>query len=54
LAQVIRSEAVIAAIRKELRRRTTHNANASDIRRLLDSTILRPECLDERKPSPRN
>lgn len=45
LAEVLVSEPVADEIRKELRRRTGHNASAADIVRLLRETVLRPECL---------
>jgi len=46
LADVLLSETVADEIRKELRRRTGHNADASEIVRLLKETVLKPDCLD--------
>ncbi len=43
--QVISSDAVVDAIRKELKRQTSHTLEADEVRRLLKETILRPECL---------
>jgi hypothetical protein len=45
LAEVLISEPVVDEIRKELRRRTGHNASAIELARLLRETVLRPECL---------
>jgi hypothetical protein len=45
LADVLASEVVADAIRKELRRRTGQNVEAKEIIRLLTETVLRPECL---------
>jgi predicted type IV restriction endonuclease len=45
LAEVLTSEPVADQIRKELRRRTGHNASAADLVRLLRETVLKPECL---------
>lgn len=44
LAQVISSEVVVDAIRRELKRQTGHNAEAEEIARVLKETILRAEC----------
>lgn len=46
LAGVLTSRAVTEAIRKELRRTTKQNVEASEIGRLLRETVIRPECLD--------
>ncbi len=45
LANVILSGAVIEEIRKELRRRTGHNAEPSEISRILRDQVLRPESV---------
>ncbi|MEU8252121.1 hypothetical protein [Nonomuraea sp. NPDC048916] len=45
LAQVLLSDVVADAIRKELRRQTNHNADASEIHRILRDEVLRPETL---------
>lgn len=45
LTQVLLSDSVANAIRKELRRQTGHNVNEEEIRRLLRETVIRPECL---------
>lgn len=46
LADAVCSEAVVTAIRKELRRRTDHRVEEEEILRLLRETVLRVECLD--------
>ncbi|WP_433497305.1 hypothetical protein ACQP1K_20415 [Sphaerimonospora sp. CA-214678] len=43
LAQVVTSETVLEAIRKEVRRQTSHNADVKDLARILRSEVLRPE-----------
>jgi len=45
LAKVLCSENVVTAIRKELRRSTGQSVTDTEIIRLLDATVLRPECL---------
>src|SRR6266540_7387701 len=45
LAEVLISEAVVEEVRKELRRRTGHNVDQAELVRLLQETVLRPECL---------
>jgi hypothetical protein len=45
LGIAIVSDPVIEQIRKELRRLTGHNIEASQLRDLLVSSVLRPECL---------
>jgi hypothetical protein len=45
LADVLASEVVADAIRKELRRRTGQNVEVNEIVRLLTETVVRPECL---------
>ncbi|MCL5943183.1 MAG: type I restriction enzyme HsdR N-terminal domain-containing protein [Actinobacteria bacterium] len=47
LANVLRSEKVVDAIRRELWRQTGHRATAEAIVDLLEQTVLRPECLGE-------
>ena len=46
LASVITSPAVTEAIRKELKRTTGQKVEAADVKRLLQETVVRPECLD--------
>jgi hypothetical protein len=45
LAEVLISETVVEEVRKELRRRTGHNVDPDELARLLQATVLRPECL---------
>ena len=45
LAKVLCSNNVITAIRKELRRTTGQSVTDAEIVRLIDETVLRPECL---------
>ncbi len=45
LANVLRSERVVDAVRKELWRETGHRATGDEIVDLLERTVLRPECL---------
>jgi len=45
LAQVLLSDVVVDAMRKEIRRQTSHNADVSEIRRILRGDVLRPETL---------
>lgn len=45
LGTVLTSDAVLDQVRKELRRQTGHSAEAKEIRDLLVSSVLRPECL---------
>ncbi len=47
LAQVICSEPVADAIRKELRRKTGQTVENADVIRLLNETIMRPECFEK-------
>lgn len=49
LGEVLRSPAVIDSIRKELRRRTGHRLDAAEVSRLLEETVLRPECLGQKQ-----
>jgi len=46
LANVITSDAVVEAVRKELRRQTSHRAETNDVRALLRETVIRPECFE--------
>jgi len=45
LAKILRSDSVIDAIRKELRRASNQNVTAAEITQLLTDTVLKPECL---------
>lgn len=45
LAQVLASDAVVDAVRKELRRQTGYNADSAEIHRVLRAEVLRPEAL---------
>ncbi|MFB4283443.1 hypothetical protein ACBJ59_49635 [Nonomuraea sp. MTCD27] len=45
LAQVLLSDVVTDAVRKELRRQTNHNADVGEIHRILRNEVLRPETL---------
>ena len=45
LGKVLRSEAVVGAIRKELWRQTGHRLEPNEVLALLQDTVLRPECL---------
>ena len=45
LANVLVSDPVIEAARKELRRTTNQRVETDDIKRLLRETVIRPECL---------
>jgi Type I restriction enzyme R protein N terminus (HSDR_N) len=45
LAAVLLSDALVDELRKELRRRTGHNAEPKELRRLLSETVIRPEAL---------
>lgn len=47
LTATILSDAVVDAIRKELRRTTGHKIEADEISALLKETIIRPECFDK-------
>jgi len=47
LAKVLCAEPVVSAIRKELRRKTSHKVEAAEIVRLLKETVFRPECLEK-------
>jgi hypothetical protein len=45
LGTVITSDAVVEQVRKELRRQTGHQMESGELRELLVSSVLRPECL---------
>lgn len=45
LGAVVTSDIVIEQVRKELRRQTGHNMETAELRELLVSSILKPECL---------
>lgn len=45
LASVLLSETVLEAVRKELRRQTSYNCDADEIRRSLESEVLRAEIV---------
>ena len=45
LGAVVTSDTIIDQIRKELRRQTGHNVDSDELRDLLRSRVLRPECL---------
>jgi predicted type IV restriction endonuclease len=45
LGSAILSEPVVTAIRKELRRATGHNVEATELVKLLKNTVMRAECL---------
>jgi predicted type IV restriction endonuclease len=45
LARVLCSENVVTAIRKELKRTTGQSVTDSEILRLLNTTVVRPECI---------
>jgi predicted type IV restriction endonuclease len=49
LASVLRSPSVVDTIRKELKRKTGLAVANSDVIKLLNETILRPECLETEK-----
>lgn len=47
LAETILSDAVVDAVRKELKRTTGHKIEASEINSLLRQTLIRAECFDK-------
>lgn len=49
LAAVLLSAPVVGAVRKELKRQTGQGVESAEIRRLLQSTVVRTECLDASK-----
>lgn len=46
LAQILSSEAVANAVRKELYRATRHTIENAEVTRLLRETVIRPECFE--------
>ncbi|HEU4713657.1 MAG TPA: hypothetical protein VFS76_18975 [Pyrinomonadaceae bacterium] len=46
LAKVLTSDNVVTAIRKELKRATGQSVTEPEVVKLLNATVLRPECLD--------
>jgi len=48
LARVLCSENVVTAIRKELKRTTGQSVTDPEVVRLLNATVLRPECLNNK------
>jgi predicted type IV restriction endonuclease len=48
LAKVLCSENVVTAIRKELKRTTGQSVTDPEVVRLLNATVLRPECLNNK------
>lgn len=46
LARVLTSDNVVTAIRKELKRATGQTVTEPEVVKLLNATVLRPECLD--------
>jgi len=47
LASILTSEAVVAAVAKELRRQTSHSADVTEVMKLLKETVIRPECFEK-------
>ena len=47
LAEVLVSESVISAVRKELKRKTGHRTESAEISRLLRETVIRDECFKD-------
>lgn len=45
LARIVCSDAVVEAVRKELRRQSGHNVDSAEIAKLLRETVVRPEAL---------
>jgi hypothetical protein len=45
LAQILCSDVILEAMRKEVRRTTGHKAEIAEIRDLLKNSVVRPECL---------
>src|ERR1043165_4768886 len=48
MAKVLCSETVVTAIRKELKRTTGQSVTDSEVVKLLNTTVLRPECLNSK------
>lgn len=47
LAQIVLSEAVVAAVTKELRRQTGYGTSTGEIAELLKTTVIRPDCFEK-------
>lgn len=47
LARIVLSEAVVEAVRKELRRQSGHSVDSVEIAKLLRDTVVRPEALKD-------
>jgi predicted type IV restriction endonuclease len=47
LAKILRSESVLEEIRRELWRQTHQRLESEELLRLLEETVLRPECLEK-------
>ncbi len=45
LAGVLLSDALVEALRKELRRKTGHNSDVGELAQILRASVIRPECL---------
>jgi len=48
LARVLCSDNVVTAIRKELKRTTRQSVTDAEVVRLLNATVLRPECIESK------
>src|SRR6185369_4632471 len=48
LAKVLCSDSVVTAIRKELKRTTGQSVTEPEVAKLLNATVLRPECLNNK------
>lgn len=48
LAQVLLSDAVVEAVRKEIRRQTGQRVEPAELRELLSGTVIRDDCMDAR------
>jgi predicted type IV restriction endonuclease len=46
LAQILVSDPIAEAIRKELRRRTGHAIEVGEVKKLLQDTVLKPQCFE--------
>lgn len=45
LASIVLSESVVEAVRKELRRQTSHNGEVGELRRILSDEVIRAELV---------
>ncbi|MEO9255221.1 MAG: hypothetical protein ABI305_06765 [Tepidiformaceae bacterium] len=45
VAQAVQSDAVLDALRRELRKTTGHNANLDELKAIIRSSVLRSDCL---------